>query len=268
MHSNLSIGSRRSKASKASEESTPLLSRQVHDEHVLYNTAPANGQASPAAVSLQSIQDNLDSHGKGQRRWTSIISLSILSVVVIAILGLGFAAPAIVEEYVKEALLVEPTSISINSITETGVWARIKADFVLDSSRVEKKSVRDLGRAGAWIARQVESGDSKVEVYLSEYGNLLLGTANIPPVKVDIRDRHYNHLDFLAELKPGDEKGLRRIANDWLDGIMGSLAVKGIASIPLKSGIFKLGTQTVSQSILFKGQSPPSVTQIHLEGFD
>ncbi len=261
-HSNRSVGSGHSKASKVSEESTPLLSRQGDDEHVSYNTALANGQASPAAASLQSIRDNLDGHGKGQRRWATILSLSILSVLIIAILGLGFAAPAVVEEYAKEALVVEPTSISIDSFTATGVRARIKGEFFLDGSRVQKKSVRDLGHAGTWIARQVESGESEVKVYLPEYGNLLLGAAKVPPIKIDIRDGHYNHLDFLTDLEPGDVKGLRRIANDWLDGRLGSLAVKGIASVPLRSGIFKLGTQSLSQSILFKGKSPPGLDHI------
>lgn len=254
-HSSRSASTRHSKASKASEESTPLLSRQDDDEPVSYNTGLPNGQASPAAASLLSIQeqDVHDGSGKGQRRWATIFSLSILSVLVIAILGLGFAAPAVVEEYAKEALVVEPTRVSIDSFTATGVRARIQGSFVLDGSRVHKKSVRDLGRAGTWIARRVESGESEVKVYLPEYGNLLLGTAVVPRIEVDIRDGHYNHIDFLTDLEPGDIKGLRKIANDWLDGRLGSLHVKGIASVPLKSGIFKLGTKTLSQSILFKG---------------
>ena len=250
-----SQGSKRSKASIASEETAPLLSRQDDDELVSYNGLP-NGAVSPAEQSLQSIQDNLEGSGKSSRRWATIISLSVLSVLVVAILGLGFAAPAIIEEYAKEALFVEPTSLSIDSFTATGVRARIQANFVLDGSRVQKKSVRDLGRAGTWIAREVKSGQSEVEVYLPDYGDLLLGTATIPPIKVNVRDGHYTHLNFLADLEPGDVDGLRRIANDWLDGRLRSLAVKGIASVPLKSGIFSLGEQTLSQSMLFQGNSP------------
>ena len=252
--SSRSGGSKRSKASIASEETTPLLSRQDDDEPVSYS-GPPNGAASPAAASLQSIQDNFEGSEKSNRRWATIISLSVLSAFVIAILGLGFAAPAIIEEYAKEALVVEPTSLSIDSFTPTGVRARIQADFVLDGSRVQKRSVRDLGRVGTWIASEVESGQSEVEVYLPEYGNLLLGTATIPPIKVTIRDGHYTHLDFLADLEPGDIAGLRRIANDWLDGRLGSLSVRGVASVPLKSGLFRLGKQILSQSLLFQGES-------------
>jgi hypothetical protein len=252
-HSSHSGRSKRSKPSIASEETTPLLSRQDDEEPISYSGLP-NGAVSPAAASLQSIQDNLESSGNGKRRWATIISLTVLSALVIVILGLGFAAPALVEEYAKEALVVDPTSVSIDSFTATGVRARIQGDFVLDGSRVHKKPVRDLGRAGTWIVKEVESGESKVEVYLPEYGNLLLGTAEIPPLKVNVRDGHYTHLDFVADLEPGDVDGIRRIANDWLDGRLGSLAIKGVASVPLKSGILMLGTPTVSLSLLFKGK--------------
>jgi hypothetical protein len=261
-HSTHSRGSGRSKASITSEETTPLLSRQDDDEPVSYNGL-ANGAVSPAAASLQSIQDNFAGSGKGQRRWATVVSLSVLSALMIAILCLGFAVPAVVEEYAKEALVLEPTSLSIDSFTATGVRARIQGDFVLDGSRVQKKSVRDLGRVVTWIAKEVESEESTVKVYLPEYGNLLLGTGIVPPIKVSIRDGHYTHFDFLADLEPGDVDGIRRIAKDWLDGRLGSLAVKGVASVALKSGIFKLGTQTLSQSILFKGESLPAVIRLH-----
>jgi hypothetical protein len=252
-HSVHSGGSKPSNASIASEETTPLLSRQDDEEPVSYSAVP-NGAASPAAASLRSIQDNLQDSGKSHTRWGTVIALSVLSTLIIAILGLGFAAPAIVEEYAREALVVEPTSISIHSFTATGVRARIQGDFVLDGSRVQKKPVRDLGRAGTWIAKEVESGESVVDVYLPEYGNLLLGTVDVPPIKVGIRDGHFTHLDFLASVEPDNVDAIRRVTNDWLNGRLGSLSIKGVASVPLKSGIFKLGTQTLSQSLLFQGK--------------
>lgn len=255
--------SQRSKASKRSqqspnstqsEESTPLLSRNV--DHRNYGNEPTDDRpASPATSSLRSFQDGSQRKKTPKRKWPTIVSLTILTLVVIAILGLGFAAPAVVEEYAKEALVFEPTDLSIDSFTSTGVKARIKGDFTLDGSRVQKKPVRDLGRAGTWIARAVESRKSTVKVYLPEYDDLLLGTAEIPPLKVDIRDGHITHIDFKTDLEPGDLDGIRRIANDWLDGRLGQLRVQGEAEVGLKSGIFSLGTQSISQSLLFEGQS-------------
>lgn len=242
------------KQSKHSEESTPLLSQDAN--HRNYGDAPGQDEyPSAAASSLRSLQDGGPSKGKSSRRWPTIIALTILGLVVTVILCLGFAAPEIVEEYAREAMVFEPTHLSIDSFTSTGVRARIRGDFTLDGSRVQKKPVRDLGRAGTWIARAVESKRSKANVFLPEYGDLLLGTADVPPIVVDIRDGHTTHLDFLSDLTAGDLDGIRRMANDWLEGKIGDLSVRGVADIALKSGIFGLGTQSLAETITFKGES-------------
>ena len=158
------------------------------------------------------------------------------------------------EEYAKEAMVFEPTDLSIDSLTSSGVKARVQGDFSLDATRVHKKPVRDLGRFGAWIARAVESKQSTVKVYLPEYGNLLLGTADVPGVVVDIRNGHTTRVDFISDLVAGDIDGIRQIANDWIEGRLGQLRVQGLAEVGLKSGLFSLGTQKISQSLLFKGQ--------------
>ena len=173
---------------------------------------------------------------------------------VVVILCLGFAAPEVVKEYAKEAMVLEPTDLSIDSFTSTGVRARVQADFTLDASRVQKKPVRDIGRVGTWIARAVESRRSKVKVFVPEYGNLLLGTADVPPIEVDIRDGHTTHLDFLTDLSAGDLAGIRQITHDWLDGRIGSLSVRGLADVSLKSGIFGLGTQSLAETMMFNGE--------------
>ena len=243
--------SRQSQHSEVSGESTPLLSRDNGDRD--YGNALTNGEAStPGAASLRSGGSE---DGKSSRRWPTIVALSLLSVVVLAILGLGFAAPAVVEEYAKEAVVFEPTDLSIDSFTSSGVRARIKGDFTLDASRVQRKSVRDLGRAGTWIARAVESKESTVAVYLPEYGNVLLGTAAIPPMVIDIRNGHTTHIDFLADLVPGNIDGIRNVANEWLDGRLKALRVLAAVDLSLKSGIFSLGTQRISESRLLEGQT-------------
>lgn len=128
---------------------------------------------------------------------------------VVAILCLGFAAPAIVEEYAQQAVVFEPTKLSIDSFTAKGVKARIQGTFTLDASRVQKKSIADIGRLGTWIAREVETRESDVKVYLPEYDNVLMGIAIIPPLKVNIRNNNVNNIDFLTDLEPGDVNGIR-----------------------------------------------------------
>ena len=252
--SKVSTRSKRSQTSVHSDESTPLLSRSLdHDEH---RSSGQNGDASPhGATSLRSLQSVDKSKGRLKRRWPTIIALLVLTLVIIAILCLGFAVPAAVEEYAHEAMVFEPTDLSIDSFTISGVKARIKGDFKLDASRVKKKPVRDLGRAGTWIAKAVESRPTKVKVYLPEYGNVLIGTASVPGIVVDIRNNHVTHVDFLTDLEPGEYKGLRQLANNWLDGKLSQLRIQAQAEVGLKSGIFSLGTQSLSETLLFEGQS-------------
>lgn len=250
--------------SHRSEESAPLLSEDV--DHRNYGDAPDHENApSTAASTLRSVQEGSSRKGRKQsRRWPSIIALTILTLVLIAILGLGFAAPEVAEQYAKEAMVFEPTDLSIDSFTPSGVRARIQGNFRMDASKVHKKAVRDLGRAGTWIARAVESKRTQVDVFLPEWGDVLLGSVDIPPLVVDIRNGHTTHLDFLSELTAGDLDGIRRIADDWLYGRLGQLRVRGNADVSIKSGIFSLGTQTVSEEVLFGGSWGQSCGRVML----
>lgn len=180
-------------------------------------------------------------------------------MLVILIIVFAFLAPSTVEQYGQEAAVFEPTSLSIDSFTASGVRARIQGDFTLDAQRVRTKSVRNLGRFFTGLAKEAESGASEVEVSLPEYGNVVLGTAQVPGVKVDLRDGHRTHVDVLSDLHAGDVDGIRRIANDWIDGRLGQLRVLGKANVPLKSGIVSLGQQLIRHELLFANKDIPSV---------
>ncbi|KAI9815062.1 MAG: hypothetical protein M1827_002905 [Pycnora praestabilis] len=256
--SSQSLRSKTSKRSVNSTEFTPLLSRD--DDHRCDDDEQPNGAvSSQAASSLQSLHDRSDRKDPRARRWPTVIALTTLSVVVIIVMVTGFFVPAVVEQYAMQAMVFEPTNLSIDSFTTTGVRARVQGTFELDASRVKKSAVRNVGRAGTWVARQIESGKSNVDVYLPEYGNVLLGTAAIPQILVNIRNGHTTYIDFLTDLEPGDINGIRRVANDWLDGRLGQLRVQGKADVAFKSGIFHLGTQTISESLVFEGQDLPAI---------
>jgi hypothetical protein len=244
IRSSHSAQSRSSRGSAASDESTPLLARNDTGDH---------DHDEEEAAERSSLEEP-SSKNSSRIRTPTAIALTFLTLLVITILGLGFAAPAVVEEYAKQAAVFEPCDYSIDSFTHRGVVARIRGDFMMDGSRVQKKSVRDLGRAGTWLARAVESEATEVQVYLPEYDNVVLGTAMVPPIVVNIRDGERTKLDLLVELIRGDSEGIRRIVNEWRDGRLGSLTVRGMASIPLKSGIFSLGSQTIIQTLQFKGK--------------
>lgn len=248
---------RRSNLSNTSQENTPLLSRS--DDTPRYDGEedyPEERLPSPAATSLRSLQNGGGSikSKKSERRWPIIVAITILGVLVITIITGAFFAPVIVEEYAKESLVVEPTSLSIHEITSTGVVARVQANFRMDASKVKNKHISNIGRFGTWVAREVETTESTVKVYIRTL-DLHVGTAVIPRIVVNIQNGHTTALDFLTELKPGNVEGLRQVANDWLEGRLHEITLRGEGDIGLKSGIFPLGSQRISEELRFEGQS-------------
>lgn len=231
-------------------ETSPLLP---------HNQAENNDQSQPPRGSAATLLRSLSHSKSGKRRWPSLIALLVLCIVAVLIIVFAFVAPSAVEQYAQKAVVFEPTSLSIDSFLEDGVRARVQGEFRMDSSRVKKKSVRDLGKFCTWIASEVETGTSEMEVSLPEYGNVVLGKAKIPPIRVSIRDGHSTKVDFLSDLQPGDVDGIRRIANDWIDGRLGQLRVLGKAKVPLKSGILGLGKQMIQQELLFANDDIPSM---------
>ncbi|EMC97474.1 hypothetical protein BAUCODRAFT_33191 [Baudoinia panamericana UAMH 10762] len=238
----------------AATEQTPLLpssTATVHDD---------TSQPQHEVPAERSLLASLRGGAKGtKRRWPSILALSVLCILVVLIIVFAFLAPSTVEQYAQQAVVFEPTSLSIDSFTSTGIKARVQGDFTLDARRVQKKPVRDLGKFFTYIARQAESGESEVEVSLPEYGNVVLGTARIPGIKVDLRAGHTTHVDFLSDLQPGDVDGIRRIANDWIEGRLGQLRVLGKARVPVRSGVISLGKQVFRHEMLFANKDIPSI---------
>ena len=84
-----------------------------------------------------------------------------------------------------QAAAFEPTRLALDSMTDTGVRVKVEGDFKMDASRVQKGSVRNLGRFGTWIGREVKSEPTEVDVYVPAYDDILIGTAKVPGIKVN-----------------------------------------------------------------------------------
>ena len=249
---------------KYSDESTPLLSRDPDREHA--DDEEDFGASDAASV----VSENQEQAQKPRSKWRipTIISISILTVLLIVILAFGFAMPAVVDEYAQQATVFRPQDLSIDRITSSGVVARVKGEFVLDPSKVERQSVRNLGSFGTWVARAIEVTPSNVEVELPEMGNVVLGKARVPSLVVQIRPGAVNDLDFLVELEPGKLDSIRRLASDWIEGRISQLRVKGKADVGIKSGVFWLGTQSIIKEVVFEGHSLPSMPKYDITKFN
>lgn len=188
-------------------------------------------------------------------RWPSIIAGIILAGLIVAVLLCGFLLPGAVKVYAENAAVLEPRSLSVESITNDGVKARIQAEFRLDGSRVSNQDARRIGRVTTSIMRKLSTEEAHVKVYAPHYDNALVGSVAVPPLTIDIVDGHSTVLDFVTDLVPGEANNIRTIANSWLDGKLDELKLTGTTAITLKSGIIPLGTHDVVESMVFEGRS-------------
>ncbi|KAI0804964.1 hypothetical protein GGR55DRAFT_309027 [Xylaria sp. FL0064] len=250
-----------------STESTPLLSSNSATSG--YNGNAVEPERDSASVrSHHSHSPSTHDTKKKSRRWPSFVAMGILGCVAIAIIVLAFIVPDAVQEYAQQAAVIEPTSLSIDSITPDGVRARIQANFRLDGSRVENDHVRRIGRASTWVANQLGSEQAKIDVYVPDYDNILLGSATIPPLVVSLRDGVTTQFDFIADVRPGSVEGMRTIANDWLDGRLDKLRLSGKTDLSLKTGLIPLGTHTVSETLVFEANKIPAIPKYNITRFN
>ncbi|KAK5997046.1 hypothetical protein PT974_02397 [Cladobotryum mycophilum] len=173
--------------------------------------------------------------------------------------GTGLRCSPAVKHYAEKAAVIEPTGLSLESLTPDGVRARIQANFRLDGARVNDNTARFLGRLATGIVRKIDTEETKVQVHLPRYGNALLGSAVVPPLTISLVDGHNTAMDFVANLSPGDSSIVRQIVNDWLDGKLEQLKVTGSAAIHVKSGVLPLGTHKVVESMVFEANDIPSI---------
>lgn len=242
------------RSSQDSGETAPLLSGDC-------DTPRYDGeQDEPSAQVASSIRSRHDdavstTSAKKPRRWPSLIAMGILAALTVATIVLAFVIPDVVQEYAKQAAVVEPTNLSLESITANGIRARIQATLRLDASRVRSDDVRRLGRAATFVANQLGIQETRVDVYLPDYDNILLGAAVVPPLVINLRDGRPTRFDFVTEISAGDVEAFRAVANEWLDGRLDRLRLRGKADLSLKSGIIPLGTHVVSELLVVEGQS-------------
>jgi len=246
-------------SSRDTDESTPLLANGDGGDRTY------DGEEHDHLTESTSLLHPSDVRPGTKRKvpWPSIIALLLLCVFTVVIMLLGFFVPEIMEEYALQAKEFDIQSISLPEFTATGARARIQGVFWMNAANVKRKSVRDLGVFGTWLAKKVKSSDSTVKVYLPAYDNLILGTANIPSIELDIQSGHRNDLDFLVDLEPGDVEAIRAVANDWLDGRLDKLSLRGAADVKLQSGILSLGTQTIAQTVVLQGNRLSNIAAQH-----
>ncbi|KAK3371778.1 hypothetical protein B0T24DRAFT_530298 [Lasiosphaeria ovina] len=254
--------------SDGSLESTPLLSGS--DTTPRYDgeqddIADADANADVASITSHASHASSTKSTKAKSiRWPSVIAVIVLSLITLSIIVVAFFAPAVVEEYAKQAAVIEPTNLSLESITADGVRARIQLKFRLDGQRVQNEHVRRVGVATGWLVRNLGSQETKINVYLPEHDDVLLGSASVPPLVGSIVEGQTTEVDFVAELIPGNAESVRIIANLWLGGKLDALQLLGKADVQLKAGIIPLGTHSIAEVFTFEAKELPQVPEYNI----
>ncbi|KAF8418538.1 hypothetical protein EV426DRAFT_568186 [Tirmania nivea] len=245
-------------------ERTPLLpSSAAHTAPEARSTVTANG-AFHTPLDDAALSKSIKSPRK--RRWATLIALILLCLIGIAVLVMGFFVPAAAEQYAREAVTVNVSSLSIESFTSRGVQARVKAKVHVDASRVKNKFVRNIGRLGTAIAKKVSTEEGELHVFLLDYDNALLGNASIPPMVIDIRNGHSNFYDFISTVEPVSLDTAQKVVEDYIDGKLKSLEVMGSTRITMRSGILPLGNQLLTDTM--KLEALPSLPQYNVTNLE
>lgn len=206
-------------------------------------------------VSVVSVQSGVTLPEVTGKPWASTTAIIGLTVAVICVLIGVFVGPSTVEEYGKQALTIEPKGLAIDSFTRTGVKARVQADAWLDPAKVNNSAIRTIGRFGMWMAHYLESEPTDIAVYLPEYNNMTLGTAQTPGMKLNVRAHEVTHLDFVALAKPGKIVGLQEVTDDFLKGRIAKLTVQGLADVKIKWKFVPLGETELAPKVILEGRS-------------
>ncbi|KAG6001807.1 hypothetical protein E4U43_001230 [Claviceps pusilla] len=258
------------------DERTPLLAAAVSEDRdadaepsVLSDRGDsAEDDSSPQRVhGRPQAQQTKDAatQSKQKRRWPSLIAMIILGTLVVIVMVLGFVVPPAVQEYVENAAVLEPTDLSVESLTADGIRARVKGTFKLDGARVENDNARRIGRIVTGIMRQLGTAETQLQLHLPHYDNALVGSAMLPPITLGLVDGQVTDLDFVADFVPGDTETARKVVNEWLQGNLDQLKVTGATALRLKSGILPLGTHNVSESMVFQANELPVMPEYTVE---
>jgi hypothetical protein len=251
-------------------ESTPLLADRSADADDADSNADAteDGDNAPQQSSWRFWSRGSKDKPASKWPWPSIIAITVLGILVIFIIILGFLVPPAVKQYAETAAVLEPTNLSLESITSEGVRVRVQANFRLDASRVHDDSTRRIGKFATSIVRKLQLGESTVHVSLPHYDNALIGSAVVPPLTVSLVDGSKTFMNFVTDLTPGDAEKIRSIANDWLEGRLEQLKLTGATTLNVKSGILPLGNHDIVESFVLEAGDVPSMPEYEIRGLN
>ncbi|KKA29556.1 hypothetical protein TD95_001687 [Thielaviopsis punctulata] len=252
-----------------SNEVSPLLGNTVTRRYDGVATGAASTDASSTTKATAANPVKTKSTRSSLPSLIAIITLGLVSALIMV--GV-FILPHNVEAYVKQAVVLEPTNLAIESVTSNGVRARIQGTFQLDSRRVTEDTARKVGSLATWAVHSLGTAETRLDLYHAVGGNMNaqqhLGSLTVPPLAINLVDGHVTTLDFVTDLVPGSAEVFRSLANQWLDGQLGSITVVGKANLTVNSGVIPLGTHAVSEALTIEAGNVPAMPEYNISSMN
>ncbi|KAK9454255.1 hypothetical protein V1511DRAFT_420903 [Dipodascopsis uninucleata] len=189
-------------------------------------------------------------------KWPAITALVLGFITLITVLAVQIVEVNAPATYVRQALNLNITSISVEDLSREGVKSRVQGEISFDSSKVDDSLTRNLGRFATSIMRKAEVKETYLYIARveSESNRKVIGRASIPNIVVDIRDKHVTPIDFVSNVEDiASVQEIAKLVEQYLQGHLQGALFRGDADITIRSGILPLGTHHVSHEVKLTG---------------
>ncbi|KAK7205302.1 hypothetical protein BZA70DRAFT_277811 [Myxozyma melibiosi] len=181
----------------------------------------------------------------------------VISTLVAACLSLSLVASHLVKTsapamYAKQSINLNLTSVSIVQMSSNGIHTHVVGEISFNSSRVQDRTTRAVGRIATLIMRKAETKETTMDIsHVDESGHpITIGQASVPNIVVDIRDGHTTPIDFISTVKDvAAISDIAKLVEEYLHGELNGAVFRGDVDLPLRSGILPLGTHHVAHDV-------------------
>ncbi|KAK9449130.1 uncharacterized protein V1518DRAFT_417239 [Limtongia smithiae] len=191
-------------------------------------------------------------------KWPVIISSIVTICVLTTLVSLHAVKVKSPVLYARQSMNLNISSISIMDASASGLHAHVVGEISFDSSKVEDRTTRIIGRIATTIMRKAEVDETALFISRVEDNgkSSVFGRASVPRIVVDIRDKRVTPIDFISTIRDrASVTDIAKLVEEYFRGELAGALFRGDADLPLRSGILPLGTHHVAHDVRLSGAS-------------
>jgi hypothetical protein len=238
---------------------TSLAPEPSHTEAVAGTTdddSDPEAQESTPLLLHRTISDSEHSvaASRPRRSWWTIVSIVLLLAITVNIIVFAFVIPSATQNYAAQATTYQLQDIQIQNFTDEGLISKAVVNVTLDASRVKRPSIRRIGLFGTNLFKHVYTKECNVSLFLPQYSSAQVAYAILPPLTIDIRNKHHNILHVITNTTITNEPVAIQLVGDILSGKRSEIKAIGETDVDIKAGIIPLGKHHIVQQVIVKGR--------------